>query len=94
MDPKYFKAVRNPVANQINQTIPQSFDRLFNTYGKNQLATLANITHKLILDEQKVDFGYLILQCTGKFTSSLNTWNALPVASCTWSAFQTHFCNA
>eukprot|EP00957_Ditylum_brightwellii_P017894 1347712-Ditylum_brightwellii.AAC.1 len=60
----------------------------------NQLADLAEIAHNPISQPQKIDYVYLILQCTSKFNSSLTAWNAKPRIYHTWIKCQMHFCDA
>eukprot|EP00957_Ditylum_brightwellii_P180035 13714769-Ditylum_brightwellii.AAC.1 len=38
-----------------------------------------------------IDYVYLIVQCTGKFNSSLTAWNARPRADHMWVNCQSHF---
>jgi hypothetical protein len=60
----------------------------------NQLADLEEIADNLISELQKIDYVYLILQCTSKFNSSLTAWNVKPRIDHTWIKCQTHFWDA
>ena len=52
------------------------------------LATAAGSPYSV---QQIINFGYLILNKTGKFNQGIREWNRLLPAQKTWATFQTHF---
>jgi hypothetical protein len=57
------------------------------------LSDMSTIARSPITQQQKIDYGYLILQRTLRFKSGLNTWNRKAAADKTWANFKTHFCD-
>ena len=55
------------------------------------LTDIADLAGSPILDHQRVDIGYLVLQRCKPFKNSLCKWNALPGANRAYANFKTHF---
>ena len=106
IEAKYLRALRNPVTQKINKTIPQIFAYLFEAYGDvspeeladlkdkvqkltypitepvdtvfaeiDDLANLSRLAKSPLTEQQKIDFGYLILQRLRPYGSTLTKWN-------------------
>ena len=54
------------------------------------LADIADLASLPITDRQRVDMGYIILQCCKPFKKCLCEWNGRPLAARTWANFKTH----
>ena len=54
------------------------------------LADIAELASSPITDRQRVDMGYIILQCCKPFKTCLREWKGRPLVDCTWDNFKTH----
>ena len=57
------------------------------------LMDLANATGSPYSAQQIINFGYILLNKTSKFSQGIREWNRLQPAQKTWDTFQTHFTN-
>eukprot|EP00957_Ditylum_brightwellii_P031703 2404477-Ditylum_brightwellii.AAC.1 len=55
---------------------------------------IVEIAKRPIMDKQKVDLAYLIIQWALKFKLALKQWNSKPKVDCTYATFRTYFCKA
>ena len=58
------------------------------------LADIVDLAGSPIIDRQRVDIGYIVLQLCKPFKTALQEWLERPIAQRNWNTFKTHFCDA
>ena len=58
------------------------------------LGTIADLARAPMTEQQKTNMGYLLIQQTQVYSTSLNKWNQKEFQDQTWEHFKSHFRDA